>query len=406
MSLSNNVLDSATKDTTTVYITQTAQLRTDQDVYMFSIDKCYTTLEQANARVELLAVANQDAHCVETRLIHKDAETGCLMATLGRYGQRARFTAQVKKLKMAGRVLEQRGKEDQVDGSEVTSPNGLWISPSHLDVPGHIWVVAMHHAADGPFERALAQICSSATDSPTTPCSQGSRISSFHAKKLLRTAMQASSVNGVPGAWSIDSIFNNHDAAIARAKQAWNQSFKDKGRCRKLNEHYGFLRFSFKHVYITRQSRDYYTCSQIRVERLRVELVNEKPEYFHSPRSGNGKVVRPPIPYVDGEVISTAAGCRTSFLEDIESIVDGALKPEVKYDLPLATKIRQAHEKRWSDFNNQRFGGTPQRRDRSGDLYHGILYGSMCQSSMSRLSSVVLRGRRATSQRAIGWRRH
>ena len=50
----------------------------DQDTYMLGIDKCFTNLEQANDRVEVLGETNSNVRAVETKLTQKDEETGCL----------------------------------------------------------------------------------------------------------------------------------------------------------------------------------------------------------------------------------------------------------------------------------------------------------------------------------------
>lgn len=41
-----------------LYLTTVHELRSDVDRYMFSIDRCFTNLDQANERLDLLARCN------------------------------------------------------------------------------------------------------------------------------------------------------------------------------------------------------------------------------------------------------------------------------------------------------------------------------------------------------------
>ena len=66
-------LDQIRQSTTVLYVTVTHTLRGDIDKYMFSIDHCYTNVEQANERVELLGRCNvkQNKISKETKEIGK-----------------------------------------------------------------------------------------------------------------------------------------------------------------------------------------------------------------------------------------------------------------------------------------------------------------------------------------------
>ncbi|KAK6404460.1 hypothetical protein LTR81_020697 [Elasticomyces elasticus] len=120
LSLKATDTDQAPTKSTTLYLVLSAELRGDEDVYMFSIDKCYTTIEQANARVELLGQCNTNIRSVETKLLSTDPETGCRTVRWGRYGSQSRFVALVKVLEMNGEV--------GVISQGNTSPGG-WNDP-------------------------------------------------------------------------------------------------------------------------------------------------------------------------------------------------------------------------------------------------------------------------------------
>ncbi|KAK0990414.1 Altered inheritance of mitochondria protein 18 mitochondrial [Friedmanniomyces endolithicus] len=408
--------------TTTIYVVLSAELRSDQDVYMFSIDKCYTTLHQANARVELLGHCNVNMRSVETKLAFTDPDTGCLTVRWGRYGSQSRFVALIDKLEMVGSVIDNsKGNTSPGGWNDPEAEIGAFFAETHLDLSGHIWVVAMHAPVSVKDSPALARQHSHSRTATMTASSLRSKPSAKSSLAAVSKALTPLTTDHQTPAssskhrnalladlgWALDSLHPSSDPAIARAKKSWNESFSSHGRCRKVREHYGFARYAFKPALLDKRrlapggGGDYDGgCVQIRVERVRVVVVGDAPEY-HIPSSlgSNTEVglVAPVLRNVGGEVISTAAGCRTSFLDSLERIADGGGLS--KYEaLPLAFKIRKQHMERWSDtaVEEQKYAlpvvaaeakGREEEDKVAGDMYHALLHGSDVLSVNKRLSA-------------------
>ncbi|KAK0874930.1 Altered inheritance of mitochondria protein 18 mitochondrial [Friedmanniomyces endolithicus] len=408
--------------TTTVYVVLSAELRSDQDVYMFSIDKCYTTLHQANARVELLGHCNVNMRSVETKLTFTDPDTGCLTVRWGRYGSQSRFVALIDKLEMVGSVIDNsKGNTSPGGWNDPEAEIGAFFAETHLDLSGHIWVVAMHAPVSAKDSPALARQHShsrAATITAASLRSKPSAKSSLAAVSKALTPLTAESQSAPTSkhnntlladlGWALDSLHPSSDPAIARAKKSWNESFHSHGRCRKVREHYGFARYAFKPALLDKRrlapggGSDYDAgCVQIRVERVRVVPVGDAPEYHIPPvvmeKGSKAGLVAPVLRNVGGEVISTAAGCRTSFLDSLERIAEGGGLS--KYEaLPLALKIRKQHMERWSDtaVGEQKYAlpvlaaGAKERGEEdkvAGDMYHALLHGSDILSANKRVSA-------------------
>ncbi|KAK1810579.1 Altered inheritance of mitochondria protein 18 mitochondrial [Friedmanniomyces endolithicus] len=404
--------------TTTVYVVLSAELRSDQDVYMFSIDKCYTTLHQANARVELLGHCNVNMRSVETRLAFTDPDTGCLTVRWGRYGSQSRFVALIDKLEMVGSVIDNsKGNTSPGGWNDPEAEIGAFFAETHLDLSGHIWVVAMHAPVSAKDSPALARQNSHSRAATITAASLRSKPSAKSSLAAVSKALTPLAESQPPKhhntlladlGWALDSLHPSSDPAIARAKKSWNESFSSHGRCRKVREHYGFARYAFKPALLDKRrlapggGGDYDAgCVQIRVERVRVVPVGDAPEY-HIPsavveKDTKAGLVAPVMRNVGGEVISTAAGCRTSFLDSLERIAEGGGLS--KYEaLPLALKIRKQHMERWSDtaVGEQKYAlpvvaaGAKERGEEdkvAGDMYHALLHGSDVLSANKRVSA-------------------
>ncbi|KAK5125360.1 hypothetical protein LTR85_000469 [Meristemomyces frigidus] len=373
------LLDTPTH-TTTLYFTSTAELRGDQDIYMLGIDKCYTTLEQANARVEMLGSCNVNERTVETKLMHTDARTGCMGVTLGRYGAQVRFVAHAKKMQMAGKVAQ--------DDTGETSPGawdkddvGLFFAETLLDIAGHVWVVAIHKPGLYTTEEGHSRRHSLSLSHGRLSSMSGRSGRSSNATKVLKEERRSLG-------WTIDSMHVDSEKALNRAKRAWNEHFRSShGRCKKIREHYGFARYGFKPTTVGKGDADYETCVQIRVERVRVvpkgEMVSEYLEAqavemsrrsfvpFMLPLKNNQDVGRA----FEGRLISTSTGERSSFVDGLQKIADDMLRDGYDYDeLPLALKIRHEHLLRVGDaLPDQRYGGEERTRDSTADLYHALL---------------------------------
>ncbi|KAK4548659.1 hypothetical protein LTR36_009570 [Oleoguttula mirabilis] len=369
-------------ETTTLYLTSTAELRGDQDIYMLGLDKCYTSLEQANARVDVLGRCNINAHAVETKLVHRDHKTGCMGMTLGRYGAQVRFVAYVRKVEMVGKVAKQ-DTGCSSPGAWDKEDIGLFFAETQLDIAGHVWVVAVHKpgkslTGDGPSRRQSLL--------HGRPRSSMSGRSS-NAQKLLSSKINQEDEHRGVG-WTIDSIHIDSENALNRAKSAWNKHFRTShGRCKKIREHYGFARYALKPTSVGKGDVDYETCLQIRIERIKVipegEMVSEYLEAqavemnrrsfvpFMPPLKNNQEVGRA----FEGRLVNTTTGQRSSFVDDLQKIADEMLRDGYDYDeLPLALKIRQNHMLRLGDvLPEQCYGGDERTRDSKADLYHALL---------------------------------
>ncbi|KAK0285085.1 hypothetical protein LTR35_005287 [Friedmanniomyces endolithicus] len=408
--------------TTTVYVVLSAELRSDQDVYMFSIDKCYTTLHQANARVELLGHCNVNMRSVETKLSFTDPDTGCLTVRWGRYGSQPRFVALINKLEMVGSVIDNsKGNTSPGGWNDPEAEIGAFFAETHLDLSGHIWVVAMHAPVSAKDSLALARQHSHSRAATITAASLRSKPSAKSSLAAVSKALTPLTLESQPSptytrhnalladlGWALDSLHPSSDPAIARAKKSWNESFSSHGRCRKVREHYGFARYAFKPALLDKRrlvpggGGEYDAgCVQIRVERVRVVPVGDAPEYYLPlavvEKDSKAGLVAPVLRNVGGEVISTAAGCRTSFLDSLERIAEGGGLSRYEA-LPLALKIRKQHMERWSDtaVGEQKYtlpvvaGGAKERGEEdkvAGDMYHALLHGSDVLSANKRVSA-------------------
>ncbi|EMD00597.1 hypothetical protein BAUCODRAFT_175011 [Baudoinia panamericana UAMH 10762] len=390
-SLSAIAAQALTTDKTTMFVTYTAELRSDRDVYMFGIDRCYTTAVRANQRVEVLAHCNPNFRSVETRLNIIDSDTGCMTSTWGRYGSQIRFIAQAKKVDMAGHVLTNKsGAMWEADGSKEKRDVGLFLAETQLDLADHVWVVAIHkpaalHSQNLMLARRLSQGAASGSAGLSSTSGKPRRPSVVVKNRLSRITETGNS--GEPDVetncdfgWSIDSVHSASDKAIARAKRVWNERFKIKGRCRKFREHYGFARYSLKPALITgTDAQDFETTCQVRIERVRVvpyeAELKELSILRSKPLETSGRLFVPPIRNVNGEIISTAAGRRTSLLRELYNIADEALGDKVEDDkLPLALKIRQDRLSRWASLSDSRYRKHDEDQDKAADAYHSYVH--------------------------------
>lgn len=202
---------------TTLYITVTAELRSDCDVYMFGFDKCFTTVEQANARIDLLGRCNVNPKINEMKLTHIEAETGCFCVTWtqDQYASRPRFLAQAKKVDMLGSI-------PQVDGSAV-SPGGWHKKDSThfdatfvLDKKDHVWVVAIHEppSSMGSSSSLMRRASTSMSHG------RGERYSYYSSAGTLgsQSAEHKQDMNEQDSGWTVHSVHSSSDHAVAQAK--------------------------------------------------------------------------------------------------------------------------------------------------------------------------------------------
>ncbi|KAI7475022.1 hypothetical protein KC357_g5000 [Hortaea werneckii] len=411
---------------TTLYITYTAEMRMDQDTYMLGIDKCFTNLEQANDRVEVLGETNANVRAVETKLTQKDEETGCLTVTWGRYDGHRRFVAQAMRFEMLGKILKDEVGCSSPGGWDKENNLSLFHAETQLDIPGHVWVIAVHDPKSPHLGVADSKsVGVSRRHSLTSPgrghgrgssMSSGSNRSPSAASKLLMSPMSNSTTSSSAAAspsptqdppprgvgWTIESVWMNSEKALQHGKKAWNQHFRTQGRCRKIREHYGFARYALKPTRINKRDLvEYETCLQIRIERVRVVSEAEPATEFIGPVDGFlagvaarnaqkaaavGKSIVPPLTNslargkaYQGDLVSTRTGQRSSFVTSLQAIADAALKDGIDYDeLPLALKIRQEHMARWGSLmDDQRYmPRNESQQDGIADLYHALLHDS------------------------------
>ncbi|KAI7613193.1 hypothetical protein KC346_g7445 [Hortaea werneckii] len=410
---------------TTLYITYTAEMRMDQDTYMLGIDKCFTNLGQANDRVEVLGETNSNVRAVETKLTQKDEETGCLTVTWGRYDGHRRFVAQAMRFEMLGKVLHDEVGCSSPGGWDKENNLSLFHAETQLDIPGHVWVIAVHDPKSphlGVTDSKSVGV--SRRHSLTSPgrvngrgssMSSGSNRSPSAASKLLMSPISNSTTSSSAAAspsptqdpplrgvgWTVESVWMNSEKALQHGKKAWNQHFRSQGRCRKFREHYGFARYALKPTKVNKRDLvEYETCLQIRIERVRVVSEDELTTDFIGPVDGflagvaarnaqkvaMGNSIIPPLTNesargkaYQGDLVPTGTGQRSSFVAGLQAIADAALKDGIDYEeLPLALKIRQEHMARWGSLmDDQRYmSRSESQQDGIADLYHALLQDS------------------------------
>lgn len=250
--------------TTKLYVSCTAEIRDDCNHFMLGLDKCYTTLEKANARVELLGRCNHNIRSRERKVVKIDEQTGCMNVLLIKpYSHGPRFFAFATELTMLGEVFD----EDQGNvspGKFVKEPVGLFFADTERDVANQVWVVAVSDP-----KQATSRFATSRQSVSTRTNSMASN---------LALAAPESDYADYKTNWIIDSVHKSSDEAFARAKVAWNRHFVG-SRCCKMREHWGFARYAFRPTYQNFRTASYHTSMHVRVERLRVipedELLSE-----------------------------------------------------------------------------------------------------------------------------------
>ena len=339
------------KPKNTLYITSTAELRNDIDAYMLGIDQCFTTLEQANARVEMLGRCNGRLRNPETQSTLIDA-VNCKVLMWSREGSGVRFLAQCTRLMMTGDVPT-KNIGPTSPGGWSKDDVGLYFAETQLDVAGHVWVVAIHDPDRG-FENTSALTRESSQHERRSSISMtSSRVSEVRKSSGVRPSNRDPHKVG----WVVDSVFVHSDAALARAKTIWNGRFlKTHGRCRKVRQHFGYGRYDFKSATASRSTVGWQTCDQIRVERLTVM----KEEAFSNTILPSVIPLRLNVPYRlshsalrkrDNRDVRRSEDQRSSILEEFDNIIKEAFVYE---DLPLALKIRHEHNMKVASLDDQR----------------------------------------------------
>lgn len=247
----------------TFYLTLVFELRGDTGRYMYSIDRCYTSLPQANERLKLLSRCNTNVSAPVRETIHagEDPITGCQWCTWSRPGAEAgkfRFFAEVKKVVMHGSIRRDGPSETDVapsgvGGGLVSEAESKYLFEHKKDLAGHVWVVAMH------FPEKYQKISVDETGRPVS----------------------------LP--WILESVQEASGNAMGRAKRLWREEMVQKeGTFDRLDLHYGFARYLLvplrasmglnggKRLSIGGVQRGlaWNTTAQIRVERIKV--VEEK----------------------------------------------------------------------------------------------------------------------------------
>ncbi|KAK3070773.1 hypothetical protein LTR53_009861 [Teratosphaeriaceae sp. CCFEE 6253] len=298
--------DQATSNTkpTTLYVVVCAEMRDDSDIYMFSIDKCYTTVEQANARVDLLVQCNvHERRTNEEKLTTIDHASDGKTVKWQRYRSRARFIASVNKVIIIGNMDNKTlGDTSQGAGSDLSASTSHLFAIDDLDLK-----------AASPCPSSIILRSKESKESSLAAMKQRSSVADVGLAAEQRT---------IGTGWVVDSIHADSDKALARAKKIWSEQFRDHGPFKKTREHYGFARYGFRPAHFAKEAHGYEDCAQIRVERVGVLPVDDKPEYHDAPCPDNNKLFIAPLRTINGELISTTDGYRTSFIDDMERIAD------------------------------------------------------------------------------------
>ncbi|KAK3113827.1 hypothetical protein LTR53_008499 [Teratosphaeriaceae sp. CCFEE 6253] len=322
--------DQATSNTkpTTLYVVVCAEMRDDSDIYMFSIDKCYTTVEQANARVDLLVQCNvHERRTNEEKITTIDHASDGKTVKWQRYRSRARFIASVNKVILTGNVNNKTsGDTSQGPGSDLSISTSHLFATDDLDLDAHIWIVVVHtpvFARHGiPVSRPYSHQDHRSGVILRSKESKESSLAAMKQRSSVPDVRLAAEQRTIGTGWVVDSIHVDSDKALARAKKIWSEQFRDQGPYKKAREHYGFARYGFRPAHFAKEAHGYEDCAQIRVERVGVLPVDDKPEYHDAPCPDNNKLFIAPLRTINGELISTTDGYRTSFIDDMERIAD------------------------------------------------------------------------------------
>lgn len=244
--------------TTALYVTLLYQRKGDGDDWMFSVDRCHTTVSEANARLGLLFRCNTDPSISEILTAGTDAKTKTQWASWTLPGQRkVRFYGEVRQIIMHGSIrTEARARVDErpqsrgagggaLDGKAftMTLAEGKWLFEHKKDLANHVWVVAVHR----PHEAG-----------------RQARVSEYGRPMDLP--------------WTLESVHPASGNALARGKRLWNEQMaRTHGTFDRLDRHYGFARYLLLPTSIgvnalgkedVQQAIE--SAPQIRVERLRV----------------------------------------------------------------------------------------------------------------------------------------
>ncbi|KAM0720402.1 hypothetical protein Q7P37_004538 [Cladosporium fusiforme] len=200
--------------TTTLYLIAVAELRGDTHKYMFSMDRAYTSLAQANDRLALLSPCNTIASAHEILRAGEDAATGyqwCSWTAPGAEESTPRFFAEVKRVVLRG----------VVPTPDVAGETGVGAGPAEKekarvalefgkDKPGCVWIVAVSNP-----ERVGDR--------------EGVGVEESRPKSLT---------------WTVDSVAATQGQAVARAARLWSDDMlRNEGPFELLSFHYGLARW-------------------------------------------------------------------------------------------------------------------------------------------------------------------
>ncbi|GAB7322445.1 hypothetical protein MBLNU13_g03386t1 [Cladosporium sp. NU13] len=201
-----------TQPKVTFYLTLVFELHTDGEQYTYSIDRCYTSLAQANDRLGLLSRCNTNPKIREILRVGEDQDTGCQWSTWTRPGEDAgtfRFFAEVKRIVMNGAIRHDGPTEEDAAhfaGGLASTPEYRYAFEHKKDLADHVWVVALHNP-----ERK------SAVDSEGRP-----------------TALP----------WALEGVYEASGNAMARGKRLWRDKLSQRqGRFDRMDSHYGLARY-------------------------------------------------------------------------------------------------------------------------------------------------------------------
>lgn len=238
---------------TCLYFTLLYQRKGDGNDWMFSVDRCHTTVSEANARLSLLFRCNTDPAINEILSAGTDPRTKAQWASWTLPGQnKPRFYGEVKQVIMHGSVrTEKAGERPQsrggaLDGKafRMTLAEGKWLFEHKKDLANHVWVVAVHRPHTARYDEGVTEEDGRPSDLP----------------------------------WTLESAHPASGNALARGKRLWNEGMaKQHGNYDRLDRHYGFARYLLLPASIGVEALGkedvqgvIESAPQIRVERLRV----------------------------------------------------------------------------------------------------------------------------------------
>lgn len=212
-----------------------ASTSTNPPSYTLSIDRTTPSLTDANDRLVVITRCNVTLHESPPDILHAgfDRLTGCRWACWTTdEDPHCRFFGKVERLLLQGPLLEaDDGPEDvpqtpthgKAPAALMTEAQARHCFAASKDLPGHIWVVAIHRP----------------------PSSSPPALSGRY--KYPRRPTGSEAPDYTP--WKLDSLHPVSGNALARAKDLWRKEFSHEyGRAERREMGCGFARWELHHI--------------------------------------------------------------------------------------------------------------------------------------------------------------